>query len=78
MADASDRIVKVQWVIDRTSLSRTTIWRKVKARSFPQPIAVSDNRVGWSLLAVEAWVTECARTVLPANDQEDAGGRRSA
>ncbi|QUX96646.1 AlpA family transcriptional regulator [Marinomonas sp. CT5] len=31
----------------RTTLARTTIYRKIKANTFPKQIQVSDNRVGW-------------------------------
>ncbi len=31
----------------RTTLARTTIYRKIKENTFPKQIQVSDNRVGW-------------------------------
>jgi prophage regulatory protein len=43
-------------VTDRTSLSRTTLWRMVRAGEFPKPIAVSPGRVAWSEAEVNAWM----------------------
>lgn len=40
----------------RTSLSRTTIWRRVKDGSFPKPIRISANRIAWPEAAVESWI----------------------
>jgi len=31
----------------RTTLARTTIYRKIKANTFPKQIQVSEKRVGW-------------------------------
>ena len=38
-------------------LSRSTIWRKIRNRSFPAPIKISEGRVAWLERDVEAWIT---------------------
>src|SRR5262249_40687011 len=45
-------------VTTRTGLSRTTIWRLVKAKKFPKPVPMTDDgyAVGWVESEVEAWM----------------------
>jgi prophage regulatory protein len=39
-----------------TGLSRTTIWREVKAKRFPVPVSISPNRVGFRASVVQDWL----------------------
>lgn len=43
-------------VIERTKLSRTTIWRLIKSGSFPKPSKLGKTRLIWRTAAVEAWI----------------------
>jgi prophage regulatory protein len=43
-------------VIQRTRLSRSTIYRKMKAGTFPAPLDLSENRIGWMESEIETWV----------------------
>ena len=43
-------------VIERTGLSRTTIWRRVKAGTFPAPVELGANSISWPELAIIEWV----------------------
>ena len=43
-------------------LSRSTIWRKVKAGEFPMPLALGKAAVGWRLSEVRAWIEAQAAT----------------
>lgn len=56
--DTKDRIVSLKVVAQKTSLSRTTLWRLSRKGTFPAPVKLSENRIGWSLQAVEAWVAD--------------------
>ena len=38
-----------------TSLSRSTIYRKVAAGTFPSQVAISVGRIGWDRRAVDQW-----------------------
>lgn len=59
----NDRVISLKAVAAKTSLSRTTIWRLwAKKKTFPAPIQLSDNRVGWPESAVNAWLSRRART----------------
>lgn len=45
-------------VIARTSLSRSSIDRGVKAGWFPKPITLSPGRLAFSTAAIDAWIAE--------------------
>lgn len=45
-------------VAERFSVSRTTPWRWVKTRNFPQPVKLSPGCTRWRLADVEAWERE--------------------
>ena len=54
-------------------LSRRTVERMVREGKFPKPIQLSDNRVGWDVEVVRAWLDErgkglAARAVNDPND----------
>ena len=36
--------------------SATTIWRKIKARTFPQPEKVSTNIIAWRCKSIREWL----------------------
>lgn len=55
-AKQPDRMLPPAVVIDRTSLSRTTLWRLVKRDAFPKPVSISPGRVAWPESAVQAWI----------------------
>ena len=50
------RLLPPPVVTDRTSLSRTTLWRMVRRGEFPKPVQVSPGRVAWSEALVNAWI----------------------
>lgn len=52
----AERLLAPIVVSDRTSLSRTTLWRLTKKGQFPTPVQVSPGRVAWSESAVSAWI----------------------
>jgi len=45
-------------VADRLQVSRDTIWRWVRAGSFPPPIKLADNVTRWRVSDVEMWEAE--------------------
>nr|WP_176498235.1 AlpA family phage regulatory protein [Sphingomonas sp. HMP6] len=56
MSDFVDRILRLPTVLDRTGLSRSTLYRKIKDGSFPKQIAISTRCAGWRESAVTAWL----------------------
>jgi prophage regulatory protein len=55
-ADKPDRILRLPAVLDRTGLSRSTLYRKIQQGAFPRQIALSARCAGWRESAVEAWM----------------------
>lgn len=54
--DEPRRALRVPEVKRRTGLSRTTIWRLVRAKEFPRPHRLSRNAVGWYEDDVDRWL----------------------
>ncbi len=52
------RFLRLPEVMERTGLSRSTIYVRVAAGSFPRPVALGGRAVGWIEAEVEAWVAE--------------------
>jgi prophage regulatory protein len=51
----TDRLLN-KWAVEgRTSLDITTIYRRMKAGTFPQPVRVGRRRVAWRELDIAAW-----------------------
>jgi prophage regulatory protein len=51
----ADRLLNKWAVEQRTSLDITTIYRKMKAGTFPQPLRVGRRRVAWRESDIAAW-----------------------
>lgn len=62
-----DCLLSVAQVTAKTSLSRSTIYRKVAEGKFPQPVQVSESRVAWWLSEVDAWNRERPRAKITAS-----------
>jgi prophage regulatory protein len=56
MTETPDRILRLPAVLDRTGLSRSTLYRKVNEGSFPRQIAISARCTGWRESHIEAWL----------------------
>ena len=50
------RMLRFPEVIERTGISRTTIWRRVRAGTFPAPVQLGSNSIGWPEPAIIEWV----------------------
>lgn len=53
---APDRIIRLNTVLGRTGLSRSTIYRKIAEGSFPAQIRISVNGAGWRESDLNRWV----------------------
>lgn len=53
-----ERLFTVQEVVKITTLSRTTIYRMLDAGTFPRPIHLSPNRIGWRASVIARWQAE--------------------
>lgn len=57
MSDQPDRILRIRTVLDRTGLTRSTLYRKMEAGTFPRQVVISTRCVGWREAAVGEWLT---------------------
>ena len=55
-----NRIIRLRTVLDRTGLSRSTLYRKIGEGSFPPQLKISVHGAGWSEAEVERWVANPA------------------
>ena len=54
--ETPDRILRIKIVLERTGLSRATLYRKIEQGSFPRQIKISTRCAGWRESAVNAWL----------------------
>ncbi|MDX3929886.1 MAG: AlpA family phage regulatory protein [Shinella sp.] len=53
-----DRIIRLNTVLSRTGLSRSTIYRKIAEGTFPAQIRISVNGAGWRESEINRWVAD--------------------
>ncbi|KRC81295.1 helix-turn-helix transcriptional regulator [Sphingomonas sp. Root241] len=58
MSDNPDRFLRLQAVLNRTGLSRTTMYRMIRNGSFPENVQLGPRCVGWRESAIESWMRE--------------------
>jgi prophage regulatory protein len=51
-----DRILRLNAVLDRTGLSRSTLYRKIDQGTFPRQVKISQRCAGWRESAISAWL----------------------
>ena len=52
-----DRILRLSAVLDRTGLSRSTLYRKMQNGTFPKNVRISTRCAGWRESAIESWMS---------------------
>jgi prophage regulatory protein len=53
-----DRILRIRTVLNRTGLSRSTLYRKISDGSFPRQVKIGDRSSGWRESAVNQWIAD--------------------
>lgn len=56
MIDTPDRILRLNTVLDRTGLSRSTLYRKIEAGTFPRQVQIAARCAGWRESAINEWM----------------------
>ncbi|MES2904879.1 MAG: AlpA family transcriptional regulator [Pseudomonadota bacterium] len=56
--ETPDRILRLKAVLERTGLSRSTLYRKVDTGSFPKQVQIATRCVGWRESEVMDWLRE--------------------
>ena len=52
------RFLRLPEVLERTGLSRSTIYVRLAERRFPRPVSLGGRAVGWIEAEVDEWVRE--------------------
>ena len=52
-----NRILRLRSVLERTGLSRSTLYRKLQRGSFPAQVRISERCIGWRESEVERWLS---------------------
>lgn len=55
-------IIKLPRVIELTTLSKSSIYKLVKAGKFPKPVQLGERATGWRVSDVEAWLNNLTPT----------------
>jgi prophage regulatory protein len=50
------QILRLPAVKSRTGLSRSTIYQRIAARSFPAPVNLGSRAVGWLESEIDTWL----------------------
>lgn len=58
MSNATDRIIRLRTVLERTGLSRSTVYRKIAEGTFPSQIKISVHGAGWRESAINRWIAD--------------------
>lgn len=61
LALPAEGFIRVKQLTRFIPLSRTTIWRKVKAGAFPRPIKLSSYVTAWRVADVREWINQAAQ-----------------
>ena len=64
-----DRIIRLKTVINRSGLSRSTVYRKISEGTFPPKVKLSLNGVGWRESELNRWIENPAGYRPSAADQ---------
>lgn len=56
MNHTQDSIIRLKMVMQRTGLTRSTIYRKINDGTFPRQIRLSTNCIGWYESAINRWI----------------------
>ncbi len=54
----SHKILRLPSVKDRSGLSRSTIYLRIKKGEFPKPISLGDRAVGWLEKDIDDWLEQ--------------------
>lgn len=57
------RLLRVKEVEQELGISRTTIWRLVKAGAFPPPLRITSKAIAWRQSDILAWQEQLAEKV---------------
>lgn len=51
-----DRFLRLNIVLERTGLSRATLYRKIQSGTFPRQVRIAERCCGWRESAITEWM----------------------
>ena len=57
----TDRLLRREEVESRVALTRSSIYRLMRAHAFPEPVKVGPRAVRWLAGEIEAWIADRPR-----------------
>lgn len=51
-----DRFLRLDLVLERTGLSRATLYRKIQSGTFPRQVRIAERCCGWRESAITEWM----------------------
>lgn len=54
----TERIIRLKTVLDRTGLSRSTVYRKIAEGTFPSQVKISVHGAGWYESSINRWIAD--------------------
>jgi prophage regulatory protein len=60
-------------VLDRTGLSRSTLYRKMRDGTFPKQVRISEHCCGWRESAISRWIADPSAYVEKKSAEAIAG-----
>jgi len=52
------KFLRIKQIIDRYSISASSVWAMVKSGKFPKPVKLSENCTGWIEGETEKWAQD--------------------
>ena len=57
-APPETRLLRLDDVVEATTLSKSLIYALMRVGAFPEPVRLSENRIAWTAAAVQEWITQ--------------------
>ena len=67
------RFIRARDVISMIGVSRTTLWRMVRAGLFPQPVRITKRNTSYIFDDVEGWMRDRAGRTASVTASEESG-----
>lgn len=55
------RFIRLEEVINKVGLSRSSIYRRIENEGFPKPVLLGGRASGWLESEVDDWLMQCVR-----------------
>ena len=74
-ANTSPRFIRMKEVTRKTGLAKSSIYDRINAKTFPQPIRIGDRAVAFVESEVDAWMADILAANRPQESPEQTPAR---